>query len=410
MLPSVPPKLLTHRFLQTCQGSGVGSIPIGRSIKSSTYRFCFLPRGNTRRQNLFRHPSNHHNHLRLRCTAFRFFGEIKAHSCQHSTQPVVHATRSDRMCASKMYRYIWLCAFYFLVAMRLDAVSLRTLPDGYTRRVWQTQDGLPENTVQAFAQTPDHYLWIGTSGGLVRFDGARFVVFDRGNTPEIRENSIFCLTVSRDGSLWAGTDGGGLLRYQKGGFRAYSAADGLTNGFVRAVYEDREGTLWAGTDDGLFRLSSERFNRADGTGKIPALAVHDIRQDHTGRLWVGGSRLVMIQESECKEFLLEGYPSATRVKSILETNDGTVWVGTVSGLQRPRGSLESGRFEKISEVSSTVRVLREDRSGTLWIGSIGGGLIRFRDGHFTRVPTQDNPPGSTVLALFEDREQNIWVG
>ncbi len=309
-----------------------------------------------------------------------------------------------------MYRYIWLCAFYFLVAMRLDAVSLRTLPDGYTRRVWQTQDGLPENTVQAFAQTPDHYLWIGTSGGLVRFDGARFVVFDRGNTPEIRENSIFCLTVSRDGSLWAGTDGGGLLRYQKGGFRAYAVSDGLTNGFVRAVYEDREGTLWAGTDDGLFKLSGERFIRTDGNGRIPALAVHDIREDHAGRLWVGGSRLVMIQESECKEFLLEGYPSATRVKSILETNDGTVWVGTVSGLQRPRGSLESGRFEKISEVSSTVRVLREDRSGTLWIGSIGGGLIRFRDGHFTRVPTQDNPPGSTVLALFEDREQNIWVG
>lgn len=309
-----------------------------------------------------------------------------------------------------MYRYIWLCAFYFLVAMRLDAVSLRTLPDGYTRRVWQTQDGLPENTVQAFAQTPDHYLWIGTSGGLVRFDGARFVVFDRGNTPEMRENSIFCLTVSRDGSLWAGTDGGGLLRYRKGLFRAYSPSDGLTNGFVRAVYEDREGTLWTGTDDGLFKLSGERFIRTDGNGKIPALAVHDIREDHAGRLWVGGSRLVMIQESECREFLLEGYPSATRVKSILETNDGTVWVGTVSGLQRPRGSLESGRFEKVSEVSSTVRVLREDRGGTLWIGSIGGGLIRFRDGHFARVPTQDNPPGSTVLALFEDLEQNIWVG
>ena len=309
-----------------------------------------------------------------------------------------------------MYRYIWLCTFYFLVAMRLDAVSLRTLPDGYSRRVWQTQDGLPENTVQAFAQTPDHYLWIGTSGGLVRFDGARFVVFDRGNTPEMRENSIFCLTVSRDGSLWAGTDGGGLLRYRKGLFRAYSPSDGLTNGFVRAVYEDREGTLWTGTDDGLFKLSGERFIRTDGNGKIPALAVHDIREDHAGRLWVGGSRLVMIQESECREFLLEGYPSATRVKSILEANDGTVWVGTVSGLQRPRGSLESGRFEKVSEVSSTVRVLREDRGGTLWIGSIGGGLIRFRDGHFARVPTQDNPPGSTVLALFEDLEQNIWVG
>jgi ligand-binding sensor domain-containing protein/signal transduction histidine kinase len=314
------------------------------------------------------------------------------------------------MYAPEMYRYIWLCVFFLLAAMRLDAVSLRTLPDGYTRRVWQTQDGLPENTVQAFAQTQDHYLWIGTSGGLVRFDGARFVIFDRTNTPEIREDSIFCLTVTRDGALWAGTDGGGLLRYQNGIFRTYTAAAGLMNDFVRAIYEDREGTLWAGTDDGLFRFSNEHFIRVDGTGTIPTLAVHDIRQDHNGWLWVGGSRLIAIRGNESREFLLEGYPSATRVKSILETHDGTIWVGTVSGLQRPRGSLESGRFEKIPELSSTVRVLREDREGTLWIGSIGGGLVRFRDGHFTQVPAPDNPPGSTVLALFEDHEQNIWVG
>jgi len=58
-------------------------------------------------------------------------------------------------------------------------------PTGFTRKVWQTQDGLPEQTVQAFAQTPDHYLWIGTTGGLLRFDGARMNVFDVENTPQL---------------------------------------------------------------------------------------------------------------------------------------------------------------------------------------------------------------------------------
>src|SRR5581483_6045430 len=92
-----------------------------------------------------------------------------------------------------------------LAVLGLQAADQRSLPEGYTRRVWQTQDGLPENTVQAFAQTPDNYLWIGTSGGLVRFDGAGFLLYDRDNTPAIRENSVFCLTVGHDGSLWAGT-------------------------------------------------------------------------------------------------------------------------------------------------------------------------------------------------------------
>src|SRR5579863_6130352 len=116
-----------------------------------------------------------------------------------------------------MQRHAWLCAVSLFTGIRAEAaVSVHNLPDGYTRRVWQMQDGLPENTVQAFAQTPDHYLWIGTSGGLVRFDGARFMLFDRDNTPLIRQDSIFCLTTGRGANLWAGTDGMGLLRYHNG--------------------------------------------------------------------------------------------------------------------------------------------------------------------------------------------------
>jgi ligand-binding sensor domain-containing protein/signal transduction histidine kinase len=299
----------------------------------------------------------------------------------------------------------------FLASLGLPATAPRSLPEGYTRRVWQTQDGLPENTVQAFAQTPDHYLWIGTSGGLVRFDGASFVVYDRDNIPEMHDNSVFCLTAASDGSLWAGTDGAGLLRYKNGKFRSYRAVEGLTNDFVRAVFETRDGVLWAGTDDGLFRLDGERLVRVDGAGKIPALAVHAIREDSTGTLWVGGSIMISIRADSCREYHLDGFGSATRVKSISETADGTIWVGTVSGLQRmPRSSRETGRFERMPEIASTVRSLREDHHGILWIGTIGDGLLRYSEGRFTHVTAPDNPPSATVLAIFTDNEQNIWAG
>ena len=88
----------------------------------------------------------------------------------------------------------------------------------YSRRVWQSADGLPEDLAQAFAQTPDGYLWIGTSGGLVRFDGVRFVVFNRATEPAFRDDSIYSLLTTSDGALWAGTEGGGLVRYQDGSF------------------------------------------------------------------------------------------------------------------------------------------------------------------------------------------------
>jgi len=166
--------------------------------------------------------------------------------------------------------------------------------DGYTRHVWQAPDGLPEQTVQAFAQTPDGYLWIGTTGGLLRFDGAHFTLFDRQNTPALREFSIFCLMVSRDGALWIGTEGGGLARYLHGEFTSWTTIEGLSNDFVRALAQDANGTIWAGTDNGLLQFNGAGFQRFDGNPGVPALAVHAIYQDRDGHLWAGGSRLLRL--------------------------------------------------------------------------------------------------------------------
>src|SRR5260221_14612109 len=99
----------------------------------------------------------------------------------------------------------------------------------YSRRVWRSDEGLPQNKIQVITQTGDGYLWIGTSGGLVRFDGVRFVVFDRSNTPALGDDSILSLCAARDGSLWIGTEGGGLGRMKSGVGQTFGAAQGLTN-------------------------------------------------------------------------------------------------------------------------------------------------------------------------------------
>src|SRR3954452_16016972 len=78
------------------------------------------------------------------------------------------------------------------------------LADGYSIRVWQTEDGLPQNLVTSAVQTRDGYLWLGTFGGLARFDGERFQVFDAANTPEIADSHITSLFEDAKGTLWIG--------------------------------------------------------------------------------------------------------------------------------------------------------------------------------------------------------------
>ena len=162
------------------------------------------------------------------------------------------------------------CAGWLLLALASIAPAQRSTPINpsdqapiYVSRVWRTQDGLPENRVRAIAQTPDGYLWLGTSSGLARFDGVRFMVYARFNTPSMTDDNIRALAVAGDGSLWVATDGGGLLHYQNGRFQSFGPKEGLTNEFVLAVLADRNGDVWAGTNRGLFRRHGEKFERLD---------------------------------------------------------------------------------------------------------------------------------------------------
>jgi ligand-binding sensor domain-containing protein/signal transduction histidine kinase len=270
-------------------------------------------------------------------------------------------------------------------------------------------DGLPEDTVQAIVESKEGVLWIGTTGGLTRFDGARMEV--PASVQPLLAQSIFTLTSSKDGSLWAGTEGGGLLRVQSGAINIYSTREGVTDGFVRKVIQDSRGYLWVGTDDGLFFLRnpnsrSARFERVD-RGTVAPIAVHSITEDHTGRVWVGGSRLIAIDRDGTEhEFSLPGAYSQNRVKTLLETRDGRLWIGTVGGLQY----LQNGQFHAVASIHATVRTLLETTDGTLWIGTIGNGAWTLRGDKLSHVSERGLLPSETVLYLFEDTQRQIWIG
>jgi ligand-binding sensor domain-containing protein len=129
----------------------------------------------------------------------------------------------------------------------------------YVHNTWQTDQGLPQNSVQAVLQTRDGYLWIGTQEGLVRFDGAHFDIFDRSNTKALAHNDVTALLEDRFGTLWIGTNGSGLTWLKDGVFTRFSAQNNLSDVFVTALREDSRGTVWIGTrDQGIFGFAEGR--------------------------------------------------------------------------------------------------------------------------------------------------------
>jgi ligand-binding sensor domain-containing protein/signal transduction histidine kinase len=268
------------------------------------------------------------------------------------------------------------------------------------------QDGLPQNRIHTISQTADGYLWIGTSGGLVRFDGDRFFVFDRSNTPAFRDDSILALCPSRDGSLWIGTEGGRLLRYRKGAFEVFGPSQGLTNPFVRNLYEDSAGTLWIGTDRGFFRLADGRIDRLDGKGDIPVAAITGFSGDRTGKLWVAANiGMLVVENGKARRFLPQT-SALPAVRGVYQTRDGNVWLLTSAGLRR----LDGHQFSRTPLDSLMPLALCEDRERNLWIGTLGQGLVRASAAGVVSFRNSGLLPDSTVAAIFEDREGNVWVG
>jgi ligand-binding sensor domain-containing protein/two-component sensor histidine kinase len=300
-----------------------------------------------------------------------------------------------------------------VIALVFAPASLAVTPPaeggfkGFSERLWEAKDGLPDQTVNALAQTADGSLWIGTKGGLVRFDGVQFQSYDRESLPDGVEHGVNALLVASDGDLLIGTEGGGLIRYRNRRFERCSASDGQKGIFIRTIYQDRKGKIWVGSDQGLFRLDGDTLLRIGNTPALRALFVRSILEDREGHLWVGGTQLLEFDGGKLmREYPLPNGPARSVIVAMLRDRNGTLWVGMLSGLYRME---KDGRLTRAFGISCAIDALKQSSNATLWVGTVGQGLY-YIDGLRAFYIPSDKLPSWTVRTVFEDRDGNLWLG
>jgi ligand-binding sensor domain-containing protein/signal transduction histidine kinase len=276
----------------------------------------------------------------------------------------------------------------------------------YTLHTWHGQDGLAGEVVQAVVQSPEHFLWIGTANGLVRFDGRDFVPYSGPGTAALRRG-VTSLLVAHDGSLFIGTDGGGLLHYHNGAMDEFGSANGLANPMVRALLEDRNGVLWVATDHLCYRLRNGRFEQVESPARYPNLAVAAMVEDAHGAIWIGGNKLFRVTGGRFQEFVLPAENDPMRVKSLYEGADGSIWVGSRAGLFHQSAA---GSFEKVTGVKGPVHTIGRLPSGVMWVGTVGEGIYVQSKGGFIHVQASGILPSNTILCETTDGEGNLWIG
>lgn len=272
-------------------------------------------------------------------------------------------------------------------------------------RLWQAEDGLPNNIVQAIAQTADGYLWVGTREGLALFDGEQFHVVDLSQ--ESSQPSINCLLACADGSLWIGTQGQGVYCFSNSKFKRCEIASGNDTFDVLEIQQAGDGTMWFGTSRGIFYWSDNKLRRlASIKNQLARLCV-----GNTGNIWVSDGNLKQVHSPPDTNVLVTAVKVPRTTRSFYCDPEGVFWIGTDYGVDNSLIRVKDGVasvFPREAGPSGFVSSVYKDSYGNIWVGSYSG-LNRFVDGNFTPVNISRGSP-CRIYCLFEDREHNVWVG
>jgi signal transduction histidine kinase len=230
---------------------------------------------------------------------------------------------------------------------------------------------------------------------------------------------IYSLVVDTEGSLWVGTDGGGLNRVKR---QSFEVVQGPEDSKVTSVCESYDGNLWIGyNEERISRLTDgvlKEFTHLGTDIDKSFLQVHSIFEDKDHRVWAGVLKypvlspcLLSFQNDRFKEVANVPRALYTEISAIFQDRAGALWVGTQAGLAKWDGSHWSMLTTRNGLSSDKIRALAQDPEGNLWIGTEQGGLCWLHDGIITpfRKQRKDGLPSDDISSLYAETNGVLWV-
>lgn len=278
-------------------------------------------------------------------------------------------------------------------------------------RHWQTDDGLPDNNVEAVAQGPDGYLWVATPAGLARFDGIRFTLFPIQNLLSSPDQHIRMILCGRSGVLWMASDEGRILGLKPDLSTVSVPQTGLPTRLPQAIADDKNGGLWlgyfgspwTGYSSAVFRIKDGKPTEFGARQGLPSGNFHSMVSDREGNVWLAKGKDIFLYQNGHLRRIASAYVTqclaASHTNAVWLVAKGHLLICNSSGIQQDYGTCPG-------LAAADTLALLEDHAGAVWIGTGGSGLFRYSNGRFEKVETSH----PTILCLAEDREGNIWAG
>ena len=326
----------------------------------------------------------------------------------------------------------------FLILIFLNGIQypLRAQNDDIYFESLGPELGLSQITVSCIYQDSKGFMWFGTLGGLNRFDGYRFEVFEtsQDNETSISNSAINGITEDCSGYIWIATQNGlNRYSYETGEFlHFYKSQDnkGISNNKVSSIYRDKNGKIWIGTEQGIDCLNNDSltftkrtFNNFLYNNRI--ISIHD---DSFGNLWIGTLQGLVRYNMESESYKIFKHQkenpntlSDRQVRSVFEDSNKNLWIGTINGLNlydpRSENFLHFGKniYSDKSLSNDAVRCMVEDSEKNLFIGTNEGlNIFNIETKELKKYSQKKMIRGNLnhffIYSLFIDNAGTVWVG
>jgi ligand-binding sensor domain-containing protein/AraC-like DNA-binding protein len=313
---------------------------------------------------------------------------------------------------------------------RKGALWIGTQDCGLTR-YWQEQrlsfttaNGLTNNTIRAIYESPFGNLWIGTnSGGINILE--REIEDSGGKTParnftvlpepkEFTSDVIISFFEDREGTLWIGTNGGGLYNLRESKIITYTNKNGLSFNNVYGVFHDSHGRVWMGSKGygvNYYDFKESRFYTLTTRDGLSSDSVLSFSEDPGGALWFGtlGGGINRLKDGNIQVFDFRHGLSSNVFRAVYADPEGNIWAGSAKGeIYR----FSNNRFTLAANVISRVNTMHKDSRGNLWAGTLGNGLCRLevKSGKLEVFNEEKGMSNNIVCCIHEDAGGILWIG
>ena len=294
--------------------------------------------------------------------------------------------------------------------------------DEFAVRSWDARAGLPAEDITALARTADGFLWVGTTAGLVRFDGERFLRLTTNTVPALGGQRVTDLVADAAGDLWIGTQGGTVARRHQGNFAVMPLAAPLAGKPVTALAEDRGRGVWVSSAAGVARLTATNCENISIASQPLVRIATRAATDETGRLWCLSATTLYAYADQQWEKLNSPMNSSAALSALQVGRAGGAWVGVSSDglfikagqvLRLTNGALQAALspypWPKDS-LRTSVQAICEDRRGRVWVGTSGSGVYVWSPQNgWRRLASEGVLANAVVTRFLLDAEGFLWV-